>query len=62
MNEKWKYKMELRAATYSGKPLANQDFVEQLEKDVGGDLRVRGRGRPRKKAGLEAAMPAAGAG
>jgi hypothetical protein len=54
--------MELRAATYSGKPLANQDFVEQLEKDVGGDLRVRGRGRPRKKAGLEAAMRAAGAG
>jgi putative transposase len=50
---------ELRAATHSGKPLANQEFVKQLEQDVGSDLRVRGRGRPRKRFALHAAMGAA---
>jgi putative transposase len=52
---------ELRAATDSGKPLADQDFVRQLEEEVGSELRVRGRGRPRKQGHSEAATRAAGA-
>ena len=38
----------LRAATFAGKPLAEWDFVEELQRQVGSDLRVRGRGRPRR--------------
>ena len=50
---------ELRMATYSGKPLASKDFVQQLEEAVGTGLQVRGRGRPRKNSAFGSAVRAA---
>jgi len=38
----------LRAATIAGKPFGNQDFVENLERQTGQELSLRGPGRPPK--------------
>ena len=50
---------ELRMATYSAKPLASKDFVQQLEEAVGTGLQVHGRGRPRKNSALGSTVRAA---
>jgi putative transposase len=49
----------LRSATRAGKPLANSDFVSELESESGADLRLRRPGRPRKTAGAETRVRAA---
>ena len=50
---------QMRRATRSGKPLANKDFVRELESRKGVNLQIRRPGRPLKKASATAATAAA---
>lgn len=49
---------QLRAATHSGKPLANQDVISELEAETGNDLHLRPPGRPPKKSPVTLALHA----
>ncbi len=53
-DEEWAQR--LRAATNAGKPLGNRDFVAKLERKAGGNLVIRGPGRPRKTLARGAAV------